>query len=402
MKAVKLTPICVLCVLVAALFAAGSAQATASEWLIGGQTFSELSLEKESVSISGGTMTMTTSFFGIAIQCKKTEGSGTLSKGGLDEITLKLSSCEVPSMTKCKVSEPLTLNAKFEPLLTGDTYYDKVSPTGTVTITGEGCILPKEGKVGGSVAAQMSLDASVKQSLKFSKEISKTVNEQLEAEKAAPLKLTYGEFTVTLDGEFQMALSGEHGGDDWWGGLFTRLCKAEPTPADTCPGAQYWPTETTIKLEKQVTMKFFDGGLATKCTSSKFEGKTVIEGSAPLEGTWSVLDFTNCTNGCTVKVLGLPNVFHLETRSQEGLGRMDLLQLEIEIACPAQTCVYERFRTVFLFYPLATPEFETPDDKMNKVSGPAGCATYGYWEGEDTNSNAKYKVETPTPIFFSG
>ncbi len=404
MRALKLLPVCVVCALAAGLLAAGSAQATASEWLIEGKTFSKLALKEEKVSASGGTMSITTSL-GTTVQCKKTEGSGTLSKAGIDEFTLKLFSCEVLKMAKCKVSEPLTLKTKYEPLLTGETYYAAVSPQGVATITGEGCSLPKESKVGGSVAALMSLEEFEKQPLKFSKEISKAANEHLEAEKGTPLKLTFGEFSANLEGELSLALSGEHKGDDWDEAFFTRWCKAVPSPSGVCPGAQYWPSGTSIKAVKNASMRFGIGGAAvTVCTTAKMVGQTAtgIEGSAPLEAELTTFEFTGCSNACTVKVIGSSSHPVLaENYNALGDGWFDVYQFEVEIACPAQTCVYNVFRLRFNYFTTPAPELDSSPVILEKVSGPEACGAKGDWEGETSNGRIIYKVEAPSPLYYS-
>jgi len=272
------------------LLPVGSAQAVKSEWMIEGKTISELKLkeEEEKDSLVGGSLSLSVPSKKFTIECKEVKGTGEIDKGGFGELSASLSKCEIPAVKTCKVSEPLTLTAKYTTLETGGKYYAKVEGVGgkplmTVVLLNEECPLPPKAEVKGSVAAEFSFQPSKKQSLKFSESISKKVNEALVKEKSAELQLTYGLSLAFLGGESILELSGGNKGLEWSLVMGTQLCNQRPAAGtNACAPGQVWEAGTFVEAKQLTGMKFTFGMLETTCATSNFQGNTKEMQGTPL------------------------------------------------------------------------------------------------------------------------
>jgi hypothetical protein len=377
-----------------------------SEWVINGETLSELSLTEEEISITGGSTSIILSS-GSKLTCKKSEGNGKVFQGGTDEVLLTLTSCELVKFPECTVSEPVKLEMKT--LASSGSYYEAVqalkegSPLSTVTLKGKCNSLPEKSKLAGTVAAEVPEEVTPEPSLSMSQGLTETVNDELEAAEYEKLQLTFGEQPAYLEGKLVTMLAGENAGmtlDDW---IFTRLCKVAATQQNTCPGDQFWPAETEIKLEKETSMKFAVGVATTVCSVSKMKGQTAIEGSAPLEGTLSI-EFTTCTEGCTVTVVKESHVFLLEAMNlpgQVGNGFIGIVDPEFKFACPNGTCLYHIGLVGISIKGENPAKLIGRPFIMEYVSGPPACAATINWEGTGAGGQFQYKFEAPAPLYVT-
>jgi hypothetical protein len=377
-----------------------------SEWVINGETLSELSLTEEKISVTGGSTSIVLSS-GVKLTCKKSEGSGKIFQGGTDEVLLTLTSCELVKFPECTVSEPVKLETRT--LASSGSYYETVqalkegSPLSTVTLKGKCNSLPEKSKLDGAVAAEASEEVTPEPSLTLSQGITETVNGELEAAEYEKLQLMFGEQLAYLEGKLVMVLAGENAGmalDDW---VFTRLCKVAATQQNTCPGNQFWPEETELKLEKETSMKFAVGVATTVCSVSKMKGQTAIEGSAPLEGTLSI-EFTTCTEGCSVTAVNESHVFLLEAMNRPGEvgnGFLGIVNPEFKFACPNGTCLYHIGLVGISIKGENPAKLLGLPFLMEYVSGPPACAATINWEGTGAGGRFEYKFEAPAPLYVT-
>lgn len=398
--------------LVVAAFGAATAQA--SEWSIQGKTLAELKLKEEKISGSGGTTTFSVPSLSTTIKCLETKHSGKIFEGGGDEIVTTLSKCEVVKVPTCKVTEPVTIEAKTQIIAAAGVHYAVIEalkegkPLTTISLTGAECALPLKNEVKGSVAASISLEEVKEEPLKFSEELSTKVNSALKAEGKAELKLTYGTKPASLSGEAKLSLSGAHAGELWQDVVPALLCKKnEPL----CEVGESYGIPTTLKLEVETATKFVFGALEPSCTASVFEGTTTNAGP-PLRGTFTTVNFTECVGGlCPVRVIGgTPFSFELFT-NDNGNGSMTVNgngggNITFEVVCGGLTCQY-RTGAAFGFGLFggagATPAriFRAAPVNLTLVAG-AGCAGTAKWEGVAATGGAiRYNFALPNPMYMS-
>lgn len=404
---------CLLAFLALGLASAGSALATESEWLIEGETLSELEIE-ESTTISGGAVTLSIPSLESTIECKTSSGSGTISSGGSDKLSLSLSKCEVTKSKECKVTEPISIKAKSEPLAAGDTTYAKLQPLseGTfATIVVKGCGSLKEGALKGAVAAEASLGLLTSQPFNVSESLTKSVNQKLEEEEASTLSLTYGGATAYMTGKFSAELNGEaYAAARWQRALPTRLCEEEPAAnTTTCPTGQHWPEGTNVIAEKLTgtEIKFELGFTTTTCGVNKLEGETTALEGAPLIGTLSVVDFSSCSNGCTITRLG-SNIYLIESDgTRDGTGYYQIPNLKLEFSCGGTTCKY-RIPVVDLSYTPGTLGtlhwlLSGPEEMYKQAGSDMACASVGKWVGVKSLfvNGFGYEIMFPKPVYFT-
>jgi hypothetical protein len=387
---------------------AASAQAITSEWMIEGAKLSSIG-SKETIKITGGTVSIAVPALAVTIECKSSSGSGTLFSGGTDEISLSLSACEAPKAKTCKIS-PFTIKAKSELISTGGATYAKLLPSSGesfATIPIAGCALPEAAQLKGAFAAQTSLSLQKVQPLTFSEAITKTVNESLAKEKASELKLTYGVNTAYIGGEIKRELSGAKAGLAWQQARFTLLCEKKPEAGQTvCPALQYWPKETALIAERvpSVTMKFKLGVAEPTCSSAKIEGKTNSDGAAPLEGTLTAVAFT-CNSNCAVTKLAGNRFIFLTDGTQSGQGSFQMPGLEFKFVCGADTCIYwMTLVDILVGVGSETIFYGGPEDMVRQAGSAGTCLVTGRWEGENGLfvGGFEYKLGTPEPTFVTG
>ncbi len=400
--------------IVALSAATASAAAIESEWMIEGETLSELEASEESISLSGGPISIIVPGK-WTVECKKASNSDAIFKGGTDKLVISLTECSVLTLPACKVSEPVALEAKATLIQVGESRYYKVEPLsaekpfGTLTIKGAECTLPEKSEVKGSVAAEPSLEAQVKQPLTFSEAISKAANEGLKAESEAELELKVGSLSAKLSGELTMALSGANSGLQWGDYPFTRLCTAQ---VPMCTGGQIIPKATTIKGETEAATKFKyeknGSPVSAKCSSVKFEGITGTSGGAPLVGTFTTAALT-CEGGCTAVVEAgiMPLVFRIWA-TQNGDGRIGMWGtgsplVEFKIVCNAITCVYASSGLLYKVKGGMPAKFSRPivTQLTLRVGISEGCSDTGTWEGS-TAAETKFKFTAPGTMYVTG
>ncbi len=385
---------------------AATAYAVEAEWMLGSSTLTELSLSEEKVAISGGTVTLTVPEKAITIQCKATGGSGKLLKAGLGELSLSLKACEVLKLP-CKVSEPVTIEAKTSSLLTGGLPYEVLEgtkegkPLSTITVTGKECVLPEKSELTGKVAAQISLEESVKQALKFSEATSKAANKALKEESKAELTLQLGKSVAYLGGEPLTSLTGEkHVGEEFDDVFATKLCKEDPPARDECPAAKNYPATTTVTAEKEGSVKIVPAGMGGFiCDASKLEGTLNQASGAPLLASFPTVSFTSCKRGmetCTVNTLGLPYTvqFKITALSQ---GPMRVLNPKFEIWCAAEMhCTYGNVPQLPSLQVTGGEPAKAVMSAFVLLNTQMGCPVTAKWEGIGTTNNViEYKFTAP-------
>ncbi len=417
MKTAKLLIASLLSLLAIGAVAATVAQALESEWLVQGQTFSELKLKEEKITLAGGPVTLSVPSKSASIECKTVEGSGKFIEGGSDEITAKLGKCAVITPKGCKVGETLTLEAKYQSVLTGGVYYEKLEslkegvPLAKLAFSGECGALAEKPELTGAVAAEISHEELVKQPLKFSEAISNKVNKELKEDKLAELSFKLGFSTAFLSGEITTALAGANAGKLQQRANFTKICDTMPAARrNDCTGVAY-PLNTAVKGEKTAAMKFLYNGISVKCTGAKFEGKTLVNNGRPLDGEITTMVFNPCTNtaggaACPVTAEGLPYRFFFETLTG-GVGRFVIVAPKFKLVCGGITCEFVSPIGEYPFLvapndPAAIAGFPTAFI-MKYAVGPAGCGMMGIWEKDSSGgSSVGYTLEVPKPLYVTG
>jgi hypothetical protein len=390
----------------------GSALAVTSEWMIEGKTFSELGLKEEEASFTSGSLKIIVPKK-LTLECQKVTGSGKAFSGGSDEVTLSLTQCTVLGVPACKVTEPMTMAIKAHEIEAGGYYYDIFEPQkegslfAQVNLSGAECSLPAKTLLNGSVVSETSIAVSKKQVITFSEGITNKTNKALKEESASEVKLTFGASQAFLVGELGLELSGKNAGKSTALYNFTRLCKVAQTAQNTCPGPgiQYYPEGQEIKLENETQIKF-EFGITTTCTASKLVGTTATDGAAPIEGTFSTVEFNPCNVGttCTVTTLGLPSLFLFDATGGGG-GYLVLHEPEFKFVCGGTTCRYAA-EDVGLIVNRGAPAtaFALPY-AMAKVEVPAACTNVGFWKGAGPLSIVEefiYKFAAPNPLYVTG
>src|SRR6187399_103708 len=180
----------------AALVFAGtiaSSQAIASEWVIRGETLSELALKEEGLSLLHEPFTVSLSGISLTIECKENKGGGKIIAGGAAELKSVFAACKSSGSPGCKLSGSAPFNAKLALMEAGGNLFVELLPlTGTsfgTWILGEECSLGEEVLVKGALAGQFSGGFEKTHTLKFSEEFTNTINKELEKESRPALAL---------------------------------------------------------------------------------------------------------------------------------------------------------------------------------------------------------------------
>jgi hypothetical protein len=396
---------------------AAGAQAAEQSWMLNGESMPAISLKEESISLSGALNILVSGKF--TVECKAVENVGKIFENGGDELKAKLNKCEVLKAPACKVSVPVTMEAKFEPIPVSSTYYDKLVPLkeGSPLMTlklGKECAFGEEVAVNGSVAAEMSLEAKEKQPLTFSESISKKVNEGLKSQSEAELGLKTSTSTAFLSGTLLMALSGEaHQDQQMRQAPVTRLCSTIGEPCQNILGFNQ-----SVKIEHEGKVKFIYQAPAgtTKevvCAGWKMEGTLTRNAGAnrgPVEGTNITGAFANngCTIGgnvCAVTTVDTPWVITLTTINLMGRGLIGVVRPGFKFVCGGKTCVYKAQPELDLFFYQGGMPGKAKKTPFNLVvDGPlsdADCTVDALWEAEAGTGEFAYKFAEPATLFLT-
>jgi hypothetical protein len=195
---------------------AGSA--LAAEWIVEGKTLSELGLTKETVSSTGGTVTLGLPSINLKIVCGSAKGTGQIMVSKKDEGALELSTCLIQdnkgnTSPSCVIGEPLTINAATELVedKTTGAIYDVLKPqTGKEALAilsfksakGKECLLEEEYQITGNAAVQFK-ETAAEQSLAFIEP------------KAIEVGLFIGIHPVPITGTIKEKLTGAKAGAKW-------------------------------------------------------------------------------------------------------------------------------------------------------------------------------------------
>jgi hypothetical protein len=417
MSSVKVSVACVFVLVALSLLAAVPAQAVESEWLVEGKTLSE----SLSVSLVSKPVSLLVPPLGITIECKKAEGSGTIFKGGSEELKATLTLCTVVKLEACKV-ESLVLGIKTKMISAGNAYYDKAesskegTPLTKVVIKGAECpIAPKnkEASVTGAFATEITPKEEFEPPLKFSEKISAVVNSALKEEKGSELSLKYGSSTAYFSGEFVPPLNPQRRSQQ---APFTRLCDIAMT---VCGGiGTPYPANTVIEAVAETEVSFILGSVPiviATCELSEFEVETLSAGGAPLTATVSVapegLIFRECFKSgggeCFVSAVGLPyELLFIGTGGATGYASLRNPVFEIE--CGAMKCIYGKVDIRFQIMGGAPLKYRVEPQVLQLETGSAeACVGTGRWEAAFPGGPVFYKaIFPPEPpekaIFVTG
>jgi hypothetical protein len=185
----------------------------AFEWWIEGKTMAERSLNEETLSVSGGPVTLAGTVAGSPLKftCSTTGGSGKALKGGTGEATLALSGCAIVEPSSCKVASSIKLVGKAELVYgLGHTLFERYKPAngtsfGSVGI--ENCASEGFYPIKGSFAAK--LDPSQGEVAEQPRELSAAINE------ASASALIVGGNAAALSGSFNVRLNGANPAAPW-------------------------------------------------------------------------------------------------------------------------------------------------------------------------------------------
>jgi hypothetical protein len=404
-----------LVVLVGSALAVPTAGAGA-EWTIEGESLSEVEPKGETVSISGGPLSLSSTFgkLKLLIKCEKVEGSGTIFTGGTDQLTIKPTSCKVVEPATCKLkSESITIKSKSAPTLTGS-LYEKLEAQkegealATIGLEGELCAFPEAGKLTGSVATESAIEELVKMPFKASESISSLANEELKSEGKSTLSLKFGESAAILSGEFSLALSGGQAGRQAMASGEGQLCKIAIV---VCPAGSTWTAGmTTLKLESTTTITFTYGARSTTCKESKFIGPT--DASAVIKGTYTNRSYDDCKNPggttCPVVVTSSTVKFRmvpLRLPRNKGLGVYKIPAIEVLIECESKKCFYTIDTDhILLHSSVAAPETFASGVGFNMklaALSDASCNGTGTMKGTLAGGGVSYKFTQPSPLFVA-
>jgi hypothetical protein len=396
-----------LTMLALSLLIAGNAQASTTEWAVQGNTLEALSIEKETISLAGGPLTLSVPSKELVMECAGVEGSGTVNKGGTDEISLTLSKCTVAKLP-CKVSGSIILKFKTEGLAGG--LYDKLEGFseklfGTIKFeSGTGCPVSLRNNLKGTVAAEAKTELeSSKRKLIFSKAISEAANVALKEEKKSELSLLFGESAATLSGEIYEKMTGAKAEQPLLRVYKSKLCEAEA--ADCAPTQTYQPTQA-IKTKSLVANSFKFGANTITCNEMTMEGEITSNQTYQVFGKFTTVAFTGCTATCAVTAVGTPWTFFFTSSGNKKDGRFGIGVPFVTIVCttPAVNC---KFRLGIKA--LAFTEFEFFGGKPGKFNSfPHGleidvgtCAT-GTWGSTGAGGIMKNEFPTPADLFIAG
>jgi hypothetical protein len=403
----RIAPLIALTMVVLGLLAAANAQASTTEWAVQGNTFEALSIEKETISLGSGPLTLSVPAKELVLECPTVEGTGTVKKGGTDEVTLTLSKCTVVKLS-CKVVGSISLKFKSEGLAGG--IYDNLEGLtektfGTIKFEeGTGCPVALSNNLKGNVAAEAKTELeSSKRKLIFSKAISEAANAALKAEKKSELSLLFGESAATLSGELFEKMTGAKAEQPLFRSYKSKLCEAEA--ADCAPTQTYQPTQV-IKAKSLVANAFKFGGNTITCNEMTMDGEITNNNTYAVTGKFPTVAFTGCTATCVVSPVGTPWSFYFASNGNKKDGRFGIGVPFVTIVCttPAVNC---KFRLGIKT--LAFTEFEFFGGKPGKFNSfPHGleidvgtCAT-GTWGSTGAGGIMKNEFPTPADLFIAG
>jgi hypothetical protein len=399
------------------VFAAVGIARAEGEWEVAGRTLAELKLKEEKLTVANKSLTLSVPGIGVTISCGEGSASGKLFEGGGDELATSFSKCEVAKLAACKVTEPVTMEAKTVPLAAGGSFYEKLEalkaekPLMTVFVKGKECSLAEENKVEGAIAGEVTLTEQKEQPLSFSEALSKTVNEKLKADGKAELKLSFGKQTAYLGMKPVLSLAGANSGAEWQRAENTRLCDSEAEIAqDRCPAGKDLPSGTTLKAVNRTEPRFFyevsGNPVSVPCNVSKLTGTTSAAVGAPLPGTFSAFEFLQCASGaCPVAAVGTPFQFHLEV-SGPGSGNLTIASPSFKIVCASKTCVYGAADIQFSFVggPIIPPAWSArgPKQLSSQMGSDMACSATGWLEGVvGAGGLLEYRWTEPLPVFLT-
>lgn len=387
----------VLAVLAIVALLAAAALADESEWELGGETLTELSLEEEEIAVEDKPVNIAIPSLEVKVECKKTKGGGAILKGGSTELALELTSCEIPGAPACEVTEPLVLETRAELTYAGGVYYDEFgvakekSSLGTLAWGGGECGSPKEGKLSGSFAAELPLEESEKLPEKFSEAITTTVNKALKEEEPE-LKLSFSESPAYMEGAFVLV-------PPLPPGVVTRIPLTK-----LCPGNAHFCTapfeaQTAVDTANVGEAFFVFGEEPVICETSGFRAVTEETSGAPIRAV--ILEFPTQECGeCTIEPTGDAEFV---TTGGPGNGRMTLINLKIESTCGEEFCVYARDSMRFTMTGGMPAMLKAaPGVSFEKKPGSdEGCIASIEWEGPMGNGMT-YKVTSPNQLYVTG
>jgi len=424
MKTIKMILAGLLAALTLCTLAVGSAQAASLGWSIEGETFAELELEEEEVSVAGESLVLSISEPEATISCEKVEGSGSLIATASSKVTVELGECAVEP-AGCTVKS-ITLKVKIEPVEIGSYFYYKVEsleegkPLATISASGKECILPEKGEITGTAAAEAQADDFAEHPVTFSGEISEKANEELEAEEKSAFSLMYGKQAATLSGEFTLALSGANTSQGFQ--IFDGtgyLC----TAAERECAAGNMIVLPSLKAENEVETEFSYGNLIAKCAVSKLEGSVTAPAAGVISiirGTFTAVTFNTCGANCGVTAVNNGNQisgtnplnFQIKPNTPlgSGAGLIRLLNLNVKIVCNTKTCNYEIPMTIQPridpFYIIGgTPaKFSSNGIPMKLIAlgSDAACANTGSWRGVNMPGLVnRFKITEPATLYVT-
>jgi hypothetical protein len=392
---------------------AEAVEAVQSEWMVEGETLSELKLSEEEITLVSKPVSLLVPSIELTIECKKVEGEGEITQEGGEEFEAKLTECAAVGSEACKV-EPMVVGVKTELIYAGGSFYDAIRsskkgvPLTKVIITGEKCSLPKESTVKGSYAAEVSQEEEEEPPLAFSKGISEAVNEALKSEGKTKLSLTFGEksavayFTGAIVPPVNVAPRPAYRRVP-----FTRLCKRDDLPR--CRDPWIYPKGTLVKSEnEEETRMIFGWGNAQTwevvCSTSIFEFEIKSSGGSPLLATSPILGIRfACQFGCGVVAKDMP--YAVEVIATSGGGEVIVKNPRLELSCflgeENKKCVYGAKEMTFAVTGSAVVKAKMKLalvnlQKINEGSD-ALCTQAAVWEQEEFAGELVYEITEPDP-----
>lgn len=201
-----------------ALSAIAASTAVGASWGIQGKTLAGLGLKEETLTGSGGPLSLEVPARNMLLECKTVKGTGKIIETVAGEATLELSGCVTMSLMpaeplpECVVIEPVVAEVVSE-LKEGEGgkiyAFLKAPPEKSIAVIQfekeKACVFPINNPVKGEAAGELKPEEAAEQQLTFSKAISE----------AAKTKLTFAAFTAYLKGTLGWKLSGANAGDEW-------------------------------------------------------------------------------------------------------------------------------------------------------------------------------------------
>jgi hypothetical protein len=410
MRSIKLMLAAVLALLAMGVVGASCASALESEWAIEGEGLAELKLKEEKTG-GGGAISISVPGLGTTVKCLESSESGKALEGGSAEIVASLTKCEVVKLTACKVTEPVTMEAKAVLIEAGGYFYAKLEalkaekPLMTVFVKGKECSLAEENKVTGKVAATVSTEETKEQPLVFSEATSKKVNEGLKAEGEAELSLSFGKQAASLSGQLLLSLKGANVGKEFMLAPRTKLCKEAPMANDRCPATKNYAAGTTLTFTNNAEFKFVFEALEPACKIGFLKGTTSAAiGSPMLNGSLSTVEFEECGGGCSAKALKMPWKVQFDATGA-GDGNLILRRAFFKLFCGGKTCVYSgHFLSFAIFGATPSANFNSPPQPLIKEeegSEPT-CPGFALWEGViAVGGELTFNVAAPAPMWVT-